>query len=114
MSSFCYGEYKGNPNLLSILYIFDKEADCEKAKSEKLTDELERATVNELINNGYPKSAFKPQNDFFAEDGNVNGGSLTSFKCFTDEMNGSCVSISFTSNEEIQNKADGNIFLFLK
>ncbi len=114
MSSFYYGEYKNSPNLLSILYIFDKETDCDKAKSKKLTDEIECATVNELINNGYSKYAFKPKNDFFTEDDKVSDGLLTAIEFFADEMNRRCVNISFTSNEEIQNKADGNIFLFLQ
>lgn len=114
IGSFYYGEYKQNPNLLSILFFFDKENDYKNAKRKKLTEEIKLLTINELINNGYPRDAFKPKNDFLFGEDKVSNDSLISIKFFADEMNKQCVTISFTSNEDIQNKADGNIFLYLK
>lgn len=114
ISSFYYGDYNQNPNLLSIIYIFNKKIDMEEAQNTNLTDELEYATKNELISNGYPKFAFASKNDFDITNDEVSEDSLILFKEFVDKMNKQCVSILFVSNEDIKNKADGNIFLYLK
>lgn len=113
ISSFYYGEYNQNPNLLSIVYIFDNENDY-KCVEESFLNEIKVATVNELIKNGYPKDAFEPQNDVSFENDKVNDVTSTLMKQFTDEMNNRCVNIAFVSNERIQKESDGNIFLYFK
>ena len=110
---FFYGAFDLKPQYLVVWYLFETDDELEFAKSSGYCDELEKATIQNLIDLGYPKEAFvitnmgTPKITFCAgteEDQQNILHSLTYRKAM----------ISFTTKEDIDNKANGNYHVYFQ
>src|SRR5262249_34747878 len=81
---FFYGASAIHPRHLVTWYIFQTEHDLEAARQNGLTGELDALTRGKLTDAGYPASGVK------------------------------LMLVAFTSEEDVQNKAGGNYFLYFK
>jgi hypothetical protein len=79
-----YGALGIDPKHLSAWYIFSKDSELEEAKRDGLTTDISTLTRTELQNGGYPSEALPK------------------------------IYVSFTSQEDIQNKTGGNYYLYFK
>jgi hypothetical protein len=79
-----YGASTIHPRYLVSWYIFQTDRDLETARESGLTSDLDTFTRAELNNCGYPKEG-------------------------TETMR-----VAFTSEEDVQNKAGGNYYLYFK
>ena len=81
---FFYGASAIHPRHLVIWYMFETDIEYEIAKSNKLTDKLDKLTRDELRKNGYPKEGLRE------------------------------IMVSFTTVEDIQRKTGGNYWAYFK
>ncbi|MBE6968377.1 MAG: hypothetical protein E7444_08075 [Ruminococcaceae bacterium] len=81
---FFYGAFDIAPQYLVVWYLFQTDAELEIAKSSGYCDELAKATISNLIDLGYPREAIGTHN------------------------------ISFTTKEDIDNKANGDYHLYFQ
>jgi hypothetical protein len=81
---FFYGAFDIAPQHLVVWYLFESDTEMETAKSSGYCDELKKATIRNLINLGYPQEAIGTHN------------------------------ISFTTKEDIDNKANGDYHLYFQ
>ena len=56
---FFYGAFDIAPQNLVVWYLFETDAELEAAKSSGYCNELENATIRNLIDLGYPREAFE-------------------------------------------------------
>ena len=56
---FFYGAFDIAPQYLVVWYLFQTDAELETAKSSGYCDDLEKATISNLIDLGYPQEAFE-------------------------------------------------------
>lgn len=84
-----YGAVDISPRNLSIWYIFATESDLLSAKKSGLCNEIEKLTIGNLIACGYPEDAFTAEN-------------------------GKKASVCFTSQEDVDKKADGDYRLYFQ
>ena len=82
-----YGLFDKSPEKLVIWYLFETCADLETAKSVGLCTEIEKETIHNLISGGYPAEAFE-----------------------TAEK----VKVCFTTQEDVDKKADGDYRLYFQ
>lgn len=85
-NSLFYGEVDLNPKNLAVWYIFETDKDLRTAKENGLCTEIIKKTVDGLLSLGYPPEVF--------------------------EAGRTCV--SFTSQEDIDKKADGDFHLYFQ
>ena len=81
---FFYGAFDIAPQNLVVWYLFQTDAELVTAKSSGYCDDLEKATIRNLIDLGYPQEAIGTHN------------------------------ISFTTKEDIDNKANGDYHLYFQ
>ena len=96
---FFYGATELAPQNLAIWYLFRTDAELKAAKSSGYCAELEKATVRNLIDLGYPQEAFAPANDETDE---------------AQQNNYRKATISFTTREDVDNKADGDYRMYFQ
>ncbi len=82
-----YGAVDISPRNLVVWYVFEKDVDLEAAKASGLCAEIKKETINNLISNGYPQEALK-----------------------TDEKE----TVFFTTQEDVDRKADGDYRLYFQ
>ena len=81
---FFYGACGIHPRHLVVWYLFKTDEEYEMAKSNKLTDRLDKLTRDELRKNGYP------------EEGTTE------------------IMVSFTTDEDIQRQTGGDYWVYFK
>ena len=82
-----YGAVDISPRNLVVWYVFETDSDLKSAKASGLCDEITKETVNNLILNGYPEDALKTE------------GKST---------------VCFTTQEDVDRKADGDYRLYFQ
>ena len=110
---FFYGAFDIAPQNLVVWYLFESDAELETAKASGYCDDLEKATIRNLIDLGYPQEAF--------EITNMSVPSIT-FCGETEEQQQSILhslthrkaKISFTTKEDIDNKTNGDYHLYFQ
>lgn len=81
---FFYGAFDINPKNLVVWFLFETDSDLNKAKQSGLCEEIKNLTVENLISAGYPPEALREN------------------------------SVSFTSQEDIDKKANGDHHLYFQ
>lgn len=84
-----YGAVDISAKNLVIWYIFKTDSDLSAAKGSGICNEIEKLTIENLIVCGYPEDAFTPEN-------------------------GKKASVCFTSQEDVDKKADGDYRLYFQ
>ena len=110
---FFYGAFELAPQNLVIWFLFETDDELESAQSSGYCDELRNAAFNNLISLGYPKKAFEsahmdlPQITFV-------GGTPEDHENILQSLANRKVMVSFTSKEDIDNKAGGDYRLYFQ
>ncbi len=85
--SYFYGAFDISPQNIVVWYLFETDEDLGIARSTGLCSEITETTIRNLILSGYPSSAFECREKSF---------------------------VSFTSQEDIDKKTDGDIHLYFQ
>ncbi len=110
---FFYGEFDLQPQYLAVWYLFETNAELESAKSSGYCDELEQATIDNLIALGYPQEAFEitnmgTPNNSFCDGTEEERQNLLHSLTYRKAM------VSFTTKEDIDNKANGDYHIYFQ
>ena len=116
-----YGAYQHAPYYLVIWYFFSTDEDWNIAKSNGFTKEIENITISNMKRNGYPASAFEENyipfgnNHKFINDSNMNEKEFEeTVNKYKEMATYRKVLVSFASQEDVKNKADGNYYYYFK
>ena len=108
-----YGAFDIAPQNLVIWYLFETDAELEAARKSGFCDELAEATIRNLSASGYPTDAFK-----FPDTDTAN---ITFCNAQEEEQQDILhshiyrkVMVSFTTKEDIDNKAHGDYRLYFQ
>ena len=112
--SYFFGNYETDPHSLSIFFVFRTNIDLENLRKQKKIDEIKQSTIDSLIHNGYPSEAFEPVIKSLEHDDIFTGEIDSQISKIITSLNSSCVEISFISDEDINNKSNGDINLYLR
>ena len=110
---FFYGAFELAPQNLVIWYLFETDAELESAKSSGYCDELQNATIINLIDLGYPKDAFV-LTDMCVPDITFVGGTPGEHEKIMQSLIHRKAMVSFTTKEDIDNKADGDYRMYFQ
>lgn len=112
---FFYGAFDIAPQNLVVWYLFETDEELETAKASGLCSELEEATVKNLISLGYPKEAFEvSETDFSADKIIVQDGMSEEIQQVFGSLINKKATVSFTTQEDIDKKADGDYHLYFQ
>lgn len=111
---FFYGAVDLGPENLVIWYLFRTDGELEAAKANGLCQKLEQTTIANLRDFGYPEDAFAVKT--------INPSNQISFANGTDEQKNEILdslthrsaAIAFTTEEDVDKKANGNYYLYFK
>ena len=99
---FFFGAVDVGPQNLAVWYLFKTDAELEAASASGLCDELRERTMQNLISLGYPQEAFDPGQAGLPTEKN------TFQSCLAEEtpsLTGRKATVSFTTKEDIDDKA---------
>jgi hypothetical protein len=113
-----YGAIEIDPYNLAIWYFYKTEDDLRKAAKIGLTNKIRQLTINEMIENGYPQSAFQinytpidASKIRFEIDEQIKENTVQKL---VNSLGNRYVSITFSSEEDVKNKTDGNYYYYFK
>lgn len=113
-----YGAIEIAPYNLVIWYFFKTDDELNKATQNGLTDKIKQLTIDEMVKNGYPSSAFQINHTpidtskiKFKGDGQVKENAVQNI---INSLEHRSVSISFSSEEDVKNKSGGNYYYYFK
>lgn len=110
---FFYGAFDLAPQHLVVWYLFETDDELESAKATGFCDELEKATIQNLIDFGYPKEAFEITN-MGTPDITFCGGTEEEQNNILQSLTYRKAMVSFTTKEDIDNKANGDYHLYFQ
>ena len=112
---FFYGAVEYSPNNLVIWYLFKANAELELAKENGLCTQLIKVTKRNLIDEGYPKDAFSKIDELEAEKISFENKSNAEIDDIMKLLqSGRKVSICFTTEQDIDEKANGDYRLYFQ
>ena len=112
---FFYGAVEYSPNNLVIWYLFKANAELELAKENGLCTQLIKVTKRNLIDEGYPKDAFSKIDELEAEKISFENKSNAEIDDIMKLLQSSRkVSICFTTEQDIDEKAKGDYRLYFQ
>lgn len=115
---FFYGAFDIAPENLVVWYLFETDEELEIAKSSGFCAELKELTIKNLISLGYPKEAF---DSFKTNDKDFNEDRIK-IQCVSEEdaqkifdaLANRKVTVSFTTQEDIDRKTNGDYRLYFQ
>ena len=110
---FFYGAFDIAPQYLVVWYLFETDAELESAKLSGYCDELEKATIQNLIALGYPQEAFEITN-MGTPNITFCGGTEEDQQNILHLLTYRKAMISFTTKEDIDNKANGDYRVYFQ
>ena len=110
---FFYGAFDIAPQYLVVWYLFRTDAELEIAKSSGYCDELEKATIHNLTDLGYPQEAFEITN-MGTPNITFYGGTDEEQQNIMHSLTYRKATISFTTQEDINNKANGDYRMYFQ
>ena len=110
---FFYGAFDIAPQYLAVWYLFKTDAELETAKASGYCDDLEKATISNLIDLGYPQEAFEITS---MDTPNITfcGGTEEDQQNILHSLTYRKAMISFTTKEDIDNKANGDYRMYFQ
>ena len=112
---FFYGAVEYSPNNLVIWYLFKTNAELELAKENGLCTQLIKETKRNLIDEGYPKDAFSKIDELETEKISFENKSNAEIDDIMKLLqSGRKVSICFTTEQDIDEKANGDYHLYFQ
>ncbi len=115
---FYYGAFDIAPQNLVVWYLFRTDGDLETAKSSGLCNELKESTVKNLISLGYPEESFDSTQtavkEFNDDKIKIKGGSEEEIQRIFDDLANRKIMVSFTTQEDIDRKANGDYRLYFQ
>ena len=111
---FFYGAVDIAPQCLVVWYLFETDAELESARSCGYCDELEKATIRNLIDLGYPPKAFEITKIGDSSKINFLNGTEEEQQNILQSLTYQKASIAFTTKEDIDNKTNGNYHLYFQ
>lgn len=105
---FFYGAVEYSPNNLVIWYLFKTNNELALAKENGLCAQLEQRTTQNLIDEGYPKEAFVKTKTQGVEKITFANGTQEQINSVMDSLLNRQVKISFTTEQDIDEKANGD------
>jgi len=109
-----YGDYKNAPYELVIWYFFKTNEDWKNAEDSGFTEEIRLLTKSIMIKKGYPASAFDVNVVRWDECGEFIGFTEEQKQEYIKEMTHLKVEIAFASEEDVEEKANGNYYHYFK
>ena len=108
-----YGAIDIKPQYLVVWYLFETYAELSEAYASGLCAELETTTINNLISLGYPKEAFD-LTDFGAPKVSFFNGTEEEQNNIISSLRYGKANICLTTKEDINNKANGEYYMYFK
>lgn len=108
VDSFFYGAYDIAPQYLVIWYIFKTNDDLTEANKSGLTKIIAENTTKVMIENGYPKQAFIDTEFPITKKISFAGGTKEQQDSLLQKISQRKVCISFTTLQDIDEKAGGD------
>lgn len=113
VDSFFYGAYDIAPQHLVIWYLFKTNNDLQEAKNSGLTNIIIQNTTKVMIENGYPKEAFI-DTEFPISKIKFANGTKEQQDSLLRELSHSKFNISFTTLQDIEEKANGDFRMYFQ
>ena len=110
---FFYGAVDIGSQNLVVWYLFETDAELESAKTSGFCTELEKATIRNLIDFGYPQEAFELTN-MGTPKITFCGGTEEEQQNILHSLTYRKAMISFTTKEDIDNKANGDYRVYFQ
>lgn len=112
---FFYGAVDIGPENLVVWYLFKTDSELETAKQNGLCDRLKEATINNLIDAGYPKEAFCEKELELSPKITFSDDTPEEIKSkIFDSLTHRKAHIAFTTEEDIDKKANGDYHLYFQ
>ena len=105
---FFYGSIDISPNSLVIWYLFNTNNDLALAKENGLCDSLILQTTQKLFDEGYPKEAFETTEKQAVKKTTYANEMQKQIDNIMESLLYNKVKISFTTEQDIDEKADGD------
>ena len=109
-----YGAVEYSPNNLAIWYLFKTNEELALAKENGLCDSLISRTTQNLIDEGYPKEAFEKVKAQGVEKITFANGTQEQIDNIMEKILNRKVAISFTTEQDIDEKANGDYHLYFQ
>lgn len=112
---FFYGAVDIGPQYLVVWYLFETDAELESAKASGYCEELEKATIRNLIALKYPREAFDltPQG-LPVQKIRIQDGTEEDMELLMDRLANRKAMVSFTTKEDIDRKTNGDYRLYFQ
>ena len=110
---FFYGAVDIAPQYLVVWYLFESDTELETAKVSGYCDDLEKTTIHNLIDLGYPKEAFEVTN---MGEPNITfcGGTDEEQQSILHSLNYRKAKVSFTTKEDIDRHTNVDYHLYFQ
>ena len=111
---FFYGAVDYSPNNLVIWYLFKTNAELEMAKENGLYDNLITRTIQNLLDEGYPKEAFEKTKTQGIDKITFANGTKEQIDTLMENLLNKKVMVSFTTEQDIDEKVNGDYHLYFQ
>lgn len=111
---FFYGAVEYSPNNLVIWYLFKTNDELSLARENGLCDSLISKTTQNLIDEGYPKEAFEKTKMQDVEKITFANGTQEQIDNIMENLLSRKVMVSFTTEQDIDEKTNGDYHLYFQ